>query len=94
VSSGSEYGPVKMVMNVRLEVLTAVVMKSSVFWDITQCSPLEVSRRLGGTYLLYLQGRIRRERYQSESRRLDFQRTTRRYIPEVSTPYGNEPQIP
>jgi hypothetical protein len=27
------------------EVLTAVVMKSSVFWDITPCSPLSVNRR-------------------------------------------------
>jgi hypothetical protein len=27
------------------EVLTAVVMKSSIFWDITQCSPLKFSRR-------------------------------------------------
>jgi hypothetical protein len=25
-----------------LEVLTAVVMKSTVFWDIMPCSPLEV----------------------------------------------------
>jgi hypothetical protein len=27
---------------VEFEVLTAVVMKSSVFWDITVCSPLQV----------------------------------------------------
>jgi hypothetical protein len=26
---------------VGFEVLTAVVMKSSTFWDITQCSPLK-----------------------------------------------------
>jgi hypothetical protein len=25
------------------EVLTALVMKSSIFWDITPCSPLKVS---------------------------------------------------
>jgi hypothetical protein len=30
---------------VGFEVLTGVVMKSSVFWDITPCSPLKVSRR-------------------------------------------------
>jgi hypothetical protein len=28
--------------DVGFEVLTAVVMKSSVFWDITPCSPLKV----------------------------------------------------
>jgi hypothetical protein len=30
------------------EVLTAVIMKRSIFWDITQCSPIKVSRRFGG----------------------------------------------
>jgi hypothetical protein len=39
------------------EVLTAVVMKSSVFWDITPCGPLKVNRRLGGTCRLHHQGR-------------------------------------
>jgi hypothetical protein len=38
-------------------VLTAVVMKSSIFWDITPCSPFQVNRRFGGTYSLRLQGR-------------------------------------
>jgi hypothetical protein len=37
------------------EVLTAVVMKSTVFWDITPCSPLKVNRNFGGTYRLHLQ---------------------------------------
>jgi hypothetical protein len=27
------------------EVLTAAIMKSSIFWDITPCSPLKVNRR-------------------------------------------------
>jgi hypothetical protein len=31
------------------EVLTSVVMKSSIFWDITQCSPLKVNHSFGGT---------------------------------------------
>jgi hypothetical protein len=44
-------------------------MKSTVFWDITSCSPLKVNRRFGGTYRLDLQGRISRARYQRESRR-------------------------
>jgi hypothetical protein len=34
-----------------------VVMKSSIFWDITPYSPLKVNRRLGGTCRLHLQGR-------------------------------------
>jgi hypothetical protein len=42
---------------VGFEVLTPVVMKSTVFWDITMCSPLKVNRRFGGTYRLHLQGR-------------------------------------
>jgi hypothetical protein len=37
-------------------VLTAVVMKNSIFWDITPCSPLEVNRSLGVTHSLHLQG--------------------------------------
>jgi hypothetical protein len=32
-------------------------MKSIIFWDITSCSPLSVSRRFGGTHRLHLQGR-------------------------------------
>jgi hypothetical protein len=34
---------------VGFEVLTAVVMKSTVFWDITPCSPLKVNRRFEET---------------------------------------------
>jgi hypothetical protein len=36
------------------EVLTAVVMKSSVFWDITLCGSLDVNRRFGGTCRLHV----------------------------------------
>jgi hypothetical protein len=36
--------------NVEFEVLRAVVLKSTIFWDITPCSPLKVNRRFGGTY--------------------------------------------
>jgi hypothetical protein len=39
------------------EVLTVVVMKITVFWDITPCSPLKFNRRFGRTYHLHLQGR-------------------------------------
>jgi hypothetical protein len=42
---------------VGFEVLTAVVLKSTIFWDITPCSPLRINRPLGGAYSLSLQGR-------------------------------------
>jgi hypothetical protein len=48
---------------VGFEVLTAVVMKSSIFCDITPCSPFIVNRRFGGTYRLHLQGQIGCVRY-------------------------------
>jgi hypothetical protein len=32
---------------VGIEVLTAVVMNSTIFWDITTCNPLSVNRRFG-----------------------------------------------
>jgi hypothetical protein len=35
------------------EAITAVVMKSSIFWDITPCSLLKVNRRFGGIYHLH-----------------------------------------
>jgi hypothetical protein len=66
--------------------------KSTVFWDITLCSPLNVNRRFGGTYRLYLQGRrISHARTQHEYegdlllRIVGWQRTTRRYMPKYST---------
>jgi hypothetical protein len=51
-----------------LEVLTEVVMKISIFWDIRQCSSLKVNRRFGGTCCLQLQGRrISQAKNQHES---------------------------
>jgi hypothetical protein len=32
-------------------------LKSSIFWDITACSPLKVNLRFGGTCRLHRQGR-------------------------------------
>jgi hypothetical protein len=52
--------PFASITLVGFEVLTAVVTKGSVFWDVTPCIPLKVKVN-------------------------DFQRTTRRYIPEDST---------
>jgi hypothetical protein len=51
-------------------------IKSTIFWDITPCSPLSVNRRFGGTYRFHLQGR---------KNKLTKKRTTRRYIPENGT---------
>jgi hypothetical protein len=48
---------VQTTTNVGFEVLTAVVMKSKIFWDITPCSPLKFNRHFGGTCRLHLQGR-------------------------------------
>jgi hypothetical protein len=55
--------------NVGFEVATAVVMKSTIFWDIPPSSLLKVNRRFGGTYRLHLQGqRTSLARNQRESR--------------------------
>jgi hypothetical protein len=36
---------------VRFNVLTEVVMKFSMYWDITRCSRLKINRRFGRKYL-------------------------------------------
>jgi hypothetical protein len=63
--------------------------RSSVFWDITPCSPLEVNRRFGGILRFHLQGRIlsqarNQHKVGSKQERWngDFQWTSWRYIPE------------
>jgi hypothetical protein len=46
-----------------------MVMNSSIFWDMTPCSPLKFNRRFRRTYHLHLQGqRISRTKNQSQSR--------------------------
>jgi hypothetical protein len=42
---------------VETEVLTGVVMNSSIFWYITPSNPLKVNGRFGGTCRLNLHGR-------------------------------------
>jgi hypothetical protein len=52
---------------------TNMKQKSSIYWDIKLCIPLKDNRRLGGKYRLDLHvRRISRERYQRESRWLEF----------------------
>jgi hypothetical protein len=46
-------GQLVIYMNVGSGALTAVVMKSSAFWDITPCSPVKVDRRLLACCLLH-----------------------------------------
>jgi hypothetical protein len=41
----------------RVEILTAITMKCSIFWDVTPCSPVKIYRRFGGAYCLHLQVR-------------------------------------
>jgi hypothetical protein len=41
--------------DVGFEDLTVVVMKNSIFWDITPCDPVKANRRFGRTYRLNLQ---------------------------------------
>jgi hypothetical protein len=54
---------------VGFEVLTAVVIKNTLFWDIISCSLLKVSLYFRGTYGFHLQGqRISHARNQRESR--------------------------
>jgi hypothetical protein len=40
----------KFVRSVGFEVLAAVAMESTIFWDVTPCRLVEVHRRLGGKY--------------------------------------------
>jgi hypothetical protein len=54
---------------VRFEVLTTMVLKGSIFWDITSCCPLRINRRFGGTCRLKLKTRIKnQDKKQRESR--------------------------
>jgi hypothetical protein len=51
------------------EVLSAVIMKTSVFWDIRPCSPLKNNKRFGGICHLHFQSLIISEaRNQLESK--------------------------
>jgi hypothetical protein len=76
------------------EVLTAVVIKSNIFRDITPCRLLEVNRRFAETYNLFLLSAftlvscsaylhtLKFEVTCSFETSAGFQRTTRRYIQE------------
>jgi hypothetical protein len=44
-----------------IEILTTVIIKNSVVWDIALCSPFEIYRRFGGTCSFHVQGRRRNQ---------------------------------
>jgi hypothetical protein len=48
---------VSFLFYVGFEILTAVIVKSSILWDRRPCSPLKIKRHFGGTYRLHLQVR-------------------------------------
>jgi hypothetical protein len=50
-----------------LWILTAVVVKSTIFWNITPCIPLKVNRHFGRTYRFNLQGGVSQAIYLHES---------------------------
>jgi hypothetical protein len=51
------YLPRHNAVYVGFDIFTDLVMKRTIFWDVTPCSPLSVNRRFGGTYRFHLQGR-------------------------------------
>jgi hypothetical protein len=71
------------VWGLRFEVLTAALMKSSIFWEITPCSPLEVRRFLLHACLLPYSPTLKMEVTCSSEISVDLQRTTQHYIPEA-----------
>jgi hypothetical protein len=69
------------------EILKEVVVKSFIFWDKTSCNPFKANRRFRGIFRLPLQSYsiLRMENIFSSEKSFDFQRSTRRYIPENRT---------
>jgi hypothetical protein len=68
-------GQHKQNKRVRFEVLTAVVMKTAIFWDTAPYSPY-MKRRFGGTYHLHLQILKSDEQETSYNRWLDTSETS------------------
>jgi cephalosporin-C deacetylase-like acetyl esterase len=50
-----------MRVQVPLEVLMAVSLKSTVFWNVTPCSVFAIYRRLGGTNCIRVQATMKTE---------------------------------
>jgi hypothetical protein len=43
-------------ITVRIEIFTALTINCAVCWVVTPCGPVEIYRRIRGTYCLHLQG--------------------------------------
>jgi hypothetical protein len=79
--------------------ISLYILKGTIFWDITPCSPLRFNRRFGGTYRLHLQGRKNKPSKKPEGKQVealcspetsvDSQRTTRRCIQEDVTRHNH-----
>jgi hypothetical protein len=69
---------------VRFQVLTAASMKFRVFWDVAPCSHVEVVRRFCGAYYLHHQSALMMEAVSTSETSVNFNVTTRHYIPEDS----------
>jgi hypothetical protein len=73
-------------LSVGSEVFTLVVMKSTIFWDLTPCSPLKVSQHFGLPPAFTLVSLTQKmETVCSPEMSIDFQQTTQRYVPEGTT---------
>jgi hypothetical protein len=77
------------------------LLKSTIFWYMKQCTPLKVNRRFGGKcrklatcfHSDFLLGLFFNPEDGGDiffSNVGDLQRTTRRYVPEVSTPHNHQ----
>jgi hypothetical protein len=58
---------VSLIYTEDFEILTGVVIKTTIFWDIVLCCWLKFEERFGRIFLLSLQSRISRVKYQRES---------------------------
>jgi hypothetical protein len=59
-------------------------MKFRVFWDVAQCSHVEVDRRFRGAYSIIKAIALMTEAVRASEMSVNFNVTTRRYIPEDS----------
>jgi hypothetical protein len=85
---------IQIKIRIGFEVLTAIVMKSYIFWDIRLCSPSNFNGRFGGTLLavcamlvscLAYASALKMETTCSSVTSVNFQGTTKRYISEDRT---------
>jgi hypothetical protein len=74
----------KTIIYVGFEVLTQVVMRSTVSWDIVPHTPLPPALTLVSWLVYSLTSKTEVTRFSGTL--VDFRRTTRHYIPEDSTP--------